>query len=531
MQVRSRPLPVQGVGGPVGRPFVRGTAVRRQLHAVVVGLVAGSLALDTARAGRLGRCRPVMPPCPAPVAVWHATGPCGDVVFAPWPAPARLTWSEVAVESATEWCGQPSIATVGEACDPCHRVTACEPCATETIVADWQVLDEEPACCEAAAEASIATDPVTAAADVIGTVTDDSSAATPLEAAAPPAVERVPETPAESAADAPAVAKPVDAAAAAPAEAATRSVLLPDAPAAEPPRPQPIAEPLPDLKPVAPATERPAPEVKPEVATSPTVAPKASDAPSPTDQTPPVEAPKPPAPAAAPEPAPAPVPAPAPPAPVPVPSKPREVNLFDDEETEAAADDATARPAAEAPPAAVDEAPAPPVPAEPAPTAPAVPAPAPAEPPAPAAEPAPAAPAAPAAAEPAPAAAAASELPPLVLEPDGDVVPATAKADLRAAPEPVSPVEVPPLELMPAPEALTVRRPVVPPLRRWVDETGLHATVGRFVAVRDEAVEIRKSNGRLIRVPLERLSQHDRDYVAAAAGPSPEPATGDTVGM
>jgi hypothetical protein len=495
--------------------------VRRQLHAVVVGLLAGSLAFDTARAGRLGRCRPVMPPCPAPVAVWHANGPCGDGVFAPWPAPARLTWSEVAVESATEWYAQPSIVTVGDACDPCHRVTACEPCATETTVADWQVVDEQPACCEAAAEASIATDPVTAAADVIGTVTDDGSAATPLEAAAPPAAERVPETPAEPAADAPAVAKPVDAATAAPAEAATRSVLLPDAPAAEPPRPQPIAEPLPDLKPVAPAAERPAAEVKPDVATNPTVAPKASDAPSPTDVTPPVEAPKPPAPTATPEPA----PAPAPPAPVPVPPKPREVNLFDDEEPEATADDAAARPAAAAAPAAGDEAPAPPVPAEPAPPAPAVPAPA-----APApAEPEPAAPADPAPAT--PAAAAAGELPPLVLESDGDVVPATAAADLRVAPEPVSPVEVAPLELMPAPQAVTVRRPVVPPLRRWVDETGLHATVGRFVAVRDEAVEIRKSNGTLIRVPLERLSEHDRDYVEAAAGTPPEPATSDTVGM
>ena len=95
----------------------------------------------------------------------------------------------------------------------------------------------------------------------------------------------------------------------------------------------------------------------------------------------------------------------------------------------------------------------------------------------------------------------------------------------------MSPVEVPPLERMPAPDALTQRRPVGPPLRRWVDETGLHATVGRFVAVRDDAVEIRKSNGRLIRVPLERLSEHDRDYVAATAGTSSEPATGDTVGM
>ena len=111
------------------------------------------------------------------------------------------------------------------------------------------------------------------------------------------------------------------------------------------------------------------------------------------------------------------------------------------------------------------------------------------------------------------------------------VVPATATADLQGAPETVSPVEVPPLELMPAPEALTVRLPVVPPLRRWVDETGLHATVGRFVAVRDDAVEIQKANGRLIRVPLERLSEHDRDYVAAAAGAPPEPAAADTVGM
>ena len=73
------------------------------------------------------------------------------------------------------------------------------------------------------------------------------------------------------------------------------------------------------------------------------------------------------------------------------------------------------------------------------------------------------------------------------------------------------------------------------PARRWIDSTGRYATVGTLVRVSEREAEIQKADGRTVRVPLERLSQHDRDYAAAAqprllAGPkAPRPA--DTAGL
>jgi len=55
------------------------------------------------------------------------------------------------------------------------------------------------------------------------------------------------------------------------------------------------------------------------------------------------------------------------------------------------------------------------------------------------------------------------------------------------------------------------------PLRRWIDSTGGHATVGVLVGVTGDSVEIRKANGQFANVAVERLSDYDRDYVAAAA--------------
>jgi hypothetical protein len=54
------------------------------------------------------------------------------------------------------------------------------------------------------------------------------------------------------------------------------------------------------------------------------------------------------------------------------------------------------------------------------------------------------------------------------------------------------------------------------PLRRWIDDTGSYATVGMLVELRADGVEIRKGNGRSVIVPLDRLSDHDRSYAAAA---------------
>jgi hypothetical protein len=72
-------------------------------------------------------------------------------------------------------------------------------------------------------------------------------------------------------------------------------------------------------------------------------------------------------------------------------------------------------------------------------------------------------------------------------------------------------------------------------LRRWVDASGEHATVGALVDLRGDAVEIRKANGRTVIVPLGRLSAIDRTYAAeagarlAARTPAPQPT--DTAGL
>lgn len=73
------------------------------------------------------------------------------------------------------------------------------------------------------------------------------------------------------------------------------------------------------------------------------------------------------------------------------------------------------------------------------------------------------------------------------------------------------------------------------PVRRWIDDTGRHETIGRLVAIRPDAVRILKDNGRHATVPLSRLSRHDRAYVAttgarlaAERGRPQAPAVTDT---
>lgn len=53
------------------------------------------------------------------------------------------------------------------------------------------------------------------------------------------------------------------------------------------------------------------------------------------------------------------------------------------------------------------------------------------------------------------------------------------------------------------------------PIRRWIDNTGRHETVGRLVEVHGSSVRLLKSNGRYTTVAVERLSPHDQRYVEA----------------
>lgn len=74
------------------------------------------------------------------------------------------------------------------------------------------------------------------------------------------------------------------------------------------------------------------------------------------------------------------------------------------------------------------------------------------------------------------------------------------------------------------------------PVRRWIDNTGLHETIGRLVEVHPDHIRILKANGRHASVPFTRLSHHDQDYVNTtgariAAEQRSQPAVHDTAGL
>ena len=74
------------------------------------------------------------------------------------------------------------------------------------------------------------------------------------------------------------------------------------------------------------------------------------------------------------------------------------------------------------------------------------------------------------------------------------------------------------------------------PVRRWIDRTGGYAVVGTLVAVGEDGTCELAAAGRRLRVSIEALSDHDRDYARRAttrltAGGTGKPATGDTAGL
>src|SRR4051812_8138622 len=55
-------------------------------------------------------------------------------------------------------------------------------------------------------------------------------------------------------------------------------------------------------------------------------------------------------------------------------------------------------------------------------------------------------------------------------------------------------------------------RPVL--ARTWTDSSGTHAIEAEFVRVDGEVVVAKKADGTVVTMPLEKLSQPDRDFVA-----------------
>jgi hypothetical protein len=52
------------------------------------------------------------------------------------------------------------------------------------------------------------------------------------------------------------------------------------------------------------------------------------------------------------------------------------------------------------------------------------------------------------------------------------------------------------------------------PVRTWNDATGAFSVEAQFVGVEDGKVKLKKKDGKIVSVPLDRLSQEDRDFVA-----------------
>ena len=121
--------------------------------------------------------------------------------------------------------------------------------------------------------------------------------------------------------------------------------------------------------------------------------------------------------------------------------------------------------------------------------------------------------------------------------------PGAADAPPAAVAEPAPGTEEP-AAVEPAP-AVESEEPSIPsrdaaaresrePARRWIDHSGGYAVVGTLVAVRADGICVIAAPGRTIEVPLEALSDFDRDYVATAAerlARAAGPEAADTVGL
>ena len=51
------------------------------------------------------------------------------------------------------------------------------------------------------------------------------------------------------------------------------------------------------------------------------------------------------------------------------------------------------------------------------------------------------------------------------------------------------------------------------PSRTWTDATGKFRTEAEYLGLDDGKVKLKKANGKVITVPLEKLSEADQEYV------------------
>ena len=61
--------------------------------------------------------------------------------------------------------------------------------------------------------------------------------------------------------------------------------------------------------------------------------------------------------------------------------------------------------------------------------------------------------------------------------------------------------------------------------RTWTDNTGNRHFEGEFVGLADGQVEIRRDGGKVVHVPMEKLSKEDQTFVRKAAKPATESKT------
>lgn len=115
-----------------------------------------------------------------------------------------------------------------------------------------------------------------------------------------------------------------------------------------------------------------------------------------------------------------------------------------------------------------------------------------------------------------------------------DQAPEPADGD-AAQPEPPTDSAAPPATdpVTPEPTDAAPSSTSVEPMRRWIDATGVHATVGVLVEVRPDGAVIRRRRGGSIVVPLDRLSGHDRAYAieAGARLAAARPGNHETAGL
>src|SRR4051794_32227614 len=84
-----------------------------------------------------------------------------------------------------------------------------------------------------------------------------------------------------------------------------------------------------------------------------------------------------------------------------------------------------------------------------------------------------------------------------------------------------------PLILLPILGMLTLASPVS--ARKWTDTTGAFSTDAELVEVKEQIVVLKKQNGAILNVPLEKLCKEDQDFIAGLSKPAAEAASAPPV--